>query len=345
MHRALYDEAHGYYTSPRDKLGAKGDFYTASQLHEVYGQLMADEFARCWKRLHEPDAFQIVELGGGRGEFARHVLLRLQANHPHCFERTQYAICEISPALRDAQQAELRALASRVRWIESLSDLSIRGIVFANEFFDALPVHLLCMRSGRLRELYVNGGRFIEGDLSSQTLADHWNRVGVTLEEGQRAEISLSAIDWMRSISDCLEEGWLIAVDYGDLADRLYTPDRMNGTLRCFFRHTLNDEPLERVGEQDITASVNFSALIEYGRENGLEMELFSTQNDYLIQLGLLERAAAAASSIENESPQALQHRLALKSLFLPQGIAAHFRVLVQRKPATKNTKRHKDFC
>jgi SAM-dependent MidA family methyltransferase len=344
MHRALYDEARGYYTSPRDKLGAKGDFYTASQLHEIYGQLMADEFARCWKQLHEPQTFQIIELGGGRGEFARHVLLHLQTNHPCCFERTQYAICEISPTLRDEQKAELSALASQLRWIESLSGLSIRGVVFANEFFDALPVHLVCMRNGRLRELYVNDGRFIEDDLSSQTLADYWNRVGVALEEGQRAEISLSAIDWMRSISDCLEEGWLITVDYGDLADRLYTPDRMNGTLRCFFRHTLNDEPLERVGEQDMTASVNFSALIEYGRENGLEMEVLRKQNDYLIQLGLLERAAAAASSIEDESPQALQHRLALKGLFVPQGLAAHFMVLVQRKLATKNTKRHKNY-
>jgi SAM-dependent MidA family methyltransferase len=333
MHRALYDEARGYYTSPHNKFGVRGDFYTASQVHELYGQLMADEFARCWTRLGEPQAFQVIELGGGRGEFARDVLLHLQANHPRCFEQTQYAICEIGSSLRNEQKAELSALASHVSWIESLSGLRIRGVVFANEFFDALPVHLVCMRSGRLRELYVKDGRsFIEGDPSSEALADYWNRAGVALEDGQRAEISLAAIDWMRHISDCLEEGWLIAVDYGDLADRLYTPDRMNGTLRCFFRHTLNDEPFERVGQQDITASVNFSALIEYGRENGLETEVFRKQHDYLMQLGLLERAAAVASSIENESPKALQHRLALKNLFLPQGIAAHFKVLVQRR-------------
>jgi len=226
-----------------------------------------------------------------------------------------------------------------VDWINDLSELgaAVNGVFFSNEFFDALPVHLVRQRSGRLRELYVELApdgrlRFGEGELSSPALADYWRRVGAPLVEGQLAEINLEAASWIERMARALAHGRVITIDYGDVAERLYPPDRMEGTLRCFHRHMLNDQPLERVGEQDLTASVNFTALVEYGREAGLQTLNFMRQTDYLIRLGLLERAAQLAAQAEGESPQALQHRLALKSLFVPQGIAGYFKVLVQEK-------------
>jgi SAM-dependent MidA family methyltransferase len=339
MRRALYDERDGYYSSAREKFGAGGDFYTASQVHELFGALLADEFAALWRELSAPADFTIIELGAGRGELARDVLTALREKHPECCQSTRYVICEISAHLRREQQARLAEFKPQTVWVSDLSELGapVSGACFSNEFFDALPVHLARQRGGRLRELYVETApdgrlRFREGELSDGALADYWQRVGVPLAEGQRAEINLEAVKWIKRIAETLSRGRVVTIDYGETAGRLYTPDRMEGTLRCFSRHTLNDRPLERVGEQDLTSSVNFTALIEYGRAAGLETLSFMRQNDYLISLGLLERAAELARQSAGESPRALQHRLALKSLFVPQGIAAYFKVLVQEK-------------
>jgi SAM-dependent MidA family methyltransferase len=170
-----------------------------------------------------------------------------------------------------------------------------------------------------------------EDRLSDPKLEAYWRRVGVALDEGQRAEINLAAIEWLEKIARKLERGWLLTIDYGDLAPRLYAPGQIGGTLRCFHRHRLGDDPLVRVGEQDITANVNFTALIEYGRDFGLETIEFTRLTNYLIGLGLLERAAELAQT-GGDDPQSLQHRLALKQLFLPQGLAGSFRVLKQER-------------
>ena len=341
MRLALYDAREGYYASAREPFGASGDFYTASQVHEVFGALLADEFAAVWQSLERPSDFTIIELGAGRGELACDALAALQEKHADCFSSARYVICEISERLRERQRDRLAEFGSRVVWVNELEELGapVNGVVFSNEFFDALPVHLVQWRDGRLREIYVERAaddrlQFCEDELSSVALADYWQRVGAPLEEGQRAEINLEAVQWIKRIAQVLARGRVITIDYGDVAERLYTDERMVGTLRCFYRHTLNDQPLERIGEQDITASVNFTALMEYGRDVGLKTISFARQTDYLIKLGVLERAADLARQAEGESPQALQHRLALKQLFVPQGIAAYFKVLVQRTAA-----------
>ena len=339
MSLALYDAREGYYAAAREKFGARGDFYTAPQVHELFGALLAGEFAGVWRALDAPEDFTIIELGAGTGEFARDALAALRGRHPDCFAATRYAICEISGPLRREQRARLAEFSSRVSWIDDLSEIGapVSGVVFSNEFFDALPVHLVRRRGDRLREVYVTaaeggGLRFREGELSSEALADYWRRAGAPLAEGQLAEINLEAGRWIGRVGGALGRGRVITVDYGDTAERLYTPDRMEGTLRCFHRHTLNDEPLARVGGQDLTASVNFTALIEYGRAAGLRACGLTPQTEYLARLGLLERAAELAGESDGESPRALQRRLALKSLLAPPGIAAYFKVLEQEK-------------
>ena len=126
-----------------------------------------------------------------------------------------------------------------------------------------------------------------------------------------------------------IEQGFLVTIDYGDLAAHLYAPDRRNGTLRCFQKHTLTDTPLERIGEQDITASVNFSALIDYGEESGFEKLSYERQTNFLFRHGLIERIAAME---HNGTMDNLQDRLAIKNLLVPGGVSDNFRVLVQQK-------------
>jgi SAM-dependent MidA family methyltransferase len=327
--------------SERELFGAEGDFYTASQVHELFGSLLAKEFAGVWSTLGSPVDFTIVEFGPGRGEFARDALSTLRLDYPDCFGRLKYICCEISPVLRSKQRATLAEFADRVDWVASLDQFTspITGVFFAAEFFDALPVHVVRQRNGHLREVYLvrrDDGSLVcrEDELSSHRLEDYWDRVGSQLAEEQLAEINLDAIEWIEKMAQALTRGRVITIDYGDLAERLYSEERPNGSLRCFSRHLINEEPLERIGEQDITASVNFTALIEYGRDFGLEVLSFERQTDYLIGLGLLERAAALSvkAGKGHESPQELQHRLALKQLFVPQGMPSQFQVLVQEK-------------
>lgn len=339
MRLALYDQQSGYYTTARDQIGVHGDFFTSSQVHDVFGGLIAEGFANVWNLLGQPPVFTIVELGPGMGDFADSAISALRHRHTDCFSCLQYVCCEISPSLVEKQRILLAKFSDRIRWIASLEELTepVRGIFFSNEFFDSLPVHVVRERSGGLVEVYVTreaNGRlaFLEGNLSTARLSEYWGRFGRPLGESQLAEINLAAIDWMGWIASRLDSGRVVTIDYGDLADRLYTPDRSSGTLRCFTQHHITDEPLKQVGRQDLTASVNFSAIIEYGRDLGLQTVSYETQSDYLIRMGLLERAAELGVNAGRETPRDLQRRLALKQLFAPLGTAGHYKVLVQEK-------------
>jgi SAM-dependent MidA family methyltransferase len=162
-------------------------------------------------------------------------------------------------------------------------------------------------------------------------LVEYLARSRVTLADGQIAEIGLDAIDWLADLSGAIESGFLVTIDYGDAAEHLYGPDRREGTLRSFHKHALNDAVLERVGEQDITASVNFTALIEYGQDYGLETISYERQATFLIRNGLIDRIAAIETSGGGVVDD-LKERLAVKNLFVPGGVSDNFRVLIQRK-------------
>ena len=155
--------------------------------------------------------------------------------------------------------------------------------------------------------------------------------------EGQVIEINLEASAWLESLSRAIERGFLVTIDYGDIAAHLYGPDRAGGTLRSFYRHRLVDSPLERIGEQDITSSVNFTALIESGRDFGLETLSYERQTSFLIRNGLIERIAATAS----EAVDDLKERLVVKNLFVPGGASDNFRVLIQKKITASLCIRH----
>ncbi len=339
MRSALYDEKRGYYMTDRAHFGRDGDFNTTSQYHELFGQIMAREFTDLFRALDCPAPFTIVELGPGSGDFARQVLAEIRMHDPAAFQSLRYLCCEISPSLLKRQRTLLDEFSDQVSWISGLNEITdpVTGLFFSNEFFDALPVHVIRQQGSKLAEVYVaqstTGELFLrEDELSSSRLADCWDRVGVLLADGQLAEISLETIDWLRTIADKLEVGRVVTIDYGDIATGLYTSARPEGTLRCFSRHRLSETPLEDIGEKDLTASVNFSALIEYGHDFGLEHVSIENQPEYLVRRGLLERAAELARSAGQEAPDALAHRLGLKQLFVPHGITAHFKVLVQEK-------------
>ncbi|MFY9554897.1 MAG: SAM-dependent methyltransferase [Blastocatellia bacterium] len=337
MHSALYEPELGYYNTERLKIGAEGDYYTSSNVHHAFGAVLARAFAELWADFSEP--LTIVELGSGTGQLAFDVLSAMRDEHRAIFKRLRYSIVEASPRMRELQTDNLSAFADRIQWsgLHELERSPFRGIAFSNEFVDAMPVHRARHKNDGLQELYLTTSdddtdrlAFVWDKPSTKRLEEYFKKLGVALQENQIVEINLDAIDWLEQMARVLRSGFLITIDYGDLAGHLWTPNRMLGTLRSFYRHRLIESPLDRIGQQDLTASVNFTALIDYGRDLGIELVGFERQTAFLTRLGLIERIATEHSS--DGSLEDLKQRLAVKNLFVPGGVSDSFQVLVQQK-------------
>jgi SAM-dependent MidA family methyltransferase len=344
MQAALYDPEHGYYNSERLKIGPEGDYYTSSNVHPAFGAVLARSFVELWNEIsHDASAqLTVVEMGAGTGQLAYDILAAMRDEHRSIFDRLSYVILEISPAMIERQRDKLATFDERIKWrrIEEVESNPVTGIFFSNELVDAMPVHRIRFAGGRIEESYVIVTQADEADEqerlalawdrpSTDKLAEYVERIGTPLKEGQIIEINLDAIAWLARLSQAMNRGYLLTVDYGDLAAHLYGPDRAGGTLRSFYKHRLIDSSLERVGEQDITSSVNFTALIEYGNDFGFKTVSYERQTAFLIRMGLIERITAMRDT--SGSVDDLKERLAIKNLFVPGGVSDNFRVLIQR--------------
>ena len=302
-----------YYASPRNPIGMEdADFYTSADLDPVFGELLARQFTR-WAA--DFDSFTIVELGAGKGLLARDI-------RRYC--RFPYLILERSPVMRARQEVMLKD--GDVRWIDELPR-GLTGCIFSNEFFDALPVHRFVQRDGALKEIYV-GENFEEMEVSA--VGALYERPGghrPPLQEGHQTEVNLEARRWICRIAASLDRGYHLAIDYGYLADEFYAQPR--GTLMCYWQHQAVENPYIRIGEQDITAHVNFSDLIEEGKSASLDTILFTKQMDYLISLGVLDEMKKLATAGDAASMQRL---VRIKRLILPASMGERFKVLVQTK-------------
>ena len=294
-----------YYASERSPIGNAGDYYTSPDLDPIFGQLLARQFERMAK---EFDSFTLIELGAGKGLLARDILRH--ASFP-------YLILERSPAMRRRQQDLLSE--HNVTWIDELP-LGVTGCIFSNEFFDALPVRRIVRRHGVLREIYVTENfEEIEGDLQEP--------IDAPLTEGQIADINFEARKWIRRISASLHRGYHVAIDYGYLRDEFYA--QPHGTLMCYWQHQATENPYIRIGEQDMTAHVNFSDLIEEGIAASLQTVRFGTQMDYLVELGILDEIRKLA---EMGDAASMQRLVKIKKLILPGSMGERFKALVQNK-------------
>lgn len=289
MELALLHPQHGYYAT-RPRIGIEGDFVTAPELHAVFGACLARQAAELWRALGAPARFTLLEWGAGTGALARDLLTA--AGRDAAFASSlDYAIREISPALVAQQRATLAAAGLAARWTAAAAPAT--GLVLANEVLDALPVHRLTVLDGELRELLVglDGDDFVEapGPLSTPALAAVLEEGGARLAEGQVAEVNLAALDWLEQVAAALDRGAIVIVDYGDTTAALYGPRRRRGTLLCYSGQTVNEQPFRRVGRQDITAHVDFGALMRHAGRLGLHVAGLTSQGAFLAGLGLGE--------------------------------------------------------
>jgi SAM-dependent MidA family methyltransferase len=336
MRLALYHPQLGYYNKAI-QIGKSGaDFYTNANVHPLFGAVIADAAVTCLKQISANYRKSIVEYGAGTGMLAFHILTTLQSDYPTIFESTDYVIVEQSYLCIQRQKEKLSEFG-HVKWItnDQLAKKSINGFIYSNELIDAFPVNRLRLNFEELQEQFVSldNDRLISLWLkpSSARIHEYLRENQVEMIPDQIVEINLNARKWLSEISDILNEGILLTIDYGDTANRLFSAKRMHGSLRSFSSHELNDDPFLNVGQQDITASVNFSDLISYGETVGLEKIELTNQSEWLIKNGLINRAEALQSK-QSDMVAIIECRQALKDFLVPGGISDNFKVLTQRR-------------
>jgi SAM-dependent MidA family methyltransferase len=298
MQLALYHPSDGYYCSSRRQIGAGGDYLTSPEISPLFGYAIARQIAELWRSLGAPPSFDLVEVGAGNGTLARDVLRWSAARDPAFYAALRYRIVELSGAMRARQEALLERWLQPGRLsinerIEQFAPGGVEGCILANELIDSFPVHRVRVEQGRLLEVYVDfaAGRFAEqsGELSTPAIAEYFDRLGLLPGEGCTAEVNLAGPVWLRAAARALRRGYLLLLDYGYAAERLYAPWRRAGTLLSYHRHEANDDPYVRVGRQDMTTHVDFTTLSESARERGLTRFGLTDQRHFLANLGIGE--------------------------------------------------------
>lgn len=302
MDLALYHPRHGYYLAAERRPGRGGDFLTAPELHSFFGFALARQIADCWERLDRPESFVVREYGAGVGGLAYDVIAGLTEERPEIARALRYQLLEPNPHRRgQAMMAMAKVgLADRVSADDpdfALAQDPIAGVILANEVVDALPVHRLIVRNESMREAYVTwndeppGFAEVEGEPSEPALGELlWDDLtarGVQLQEGDRLDVSPAAGSWFAGVTNRLERGYTIIIDYGYAAPELYGGHRLAGTVRAYSQHSVTDDPFKRIGQQDLTAHVDFTALERAGQEAGLVSAGLTTQGAFLASLGL----------------------------------------------------------
>ena len=296
MQAALYDPDYGYYRRARDPFGREGDFYTAEQLQPVFGRLIAAYVRRLYEEMGSPPDFAVVELGAGRQEMAP------------AFAEWKYIPVDLATG--------------------TLPD-SFRGVVFTNEFFDALPVQVLSVSAEGLREQRVGWEDdhfvWVEGDVPGEEV-QRYVRTYLPSDLRGIVEVNLDALQWLERMARALVAGYLLTIDYGyTRAEAVRFP---RGTLMSYRHHLAYENVLEHPGEQDLTAHVCFTALSECGASLGLETVRFETLAQMLLRSGEADQFSSALAAERPEDE--LRLRLQLKNLLF--GMGETFRVLLQKK-------------
>ena len=345
MALALGHPVHGYYSRADLAWGARGDYETSPEVHPIFGYLWARQIEECWERLNRPARFDLVEVGAGSGAFSVAILTWLRARAPECFAAVRPVLLDGHANRLAAQRAAIEAAGLSAEhallddWLAQPE--RVTGVVISNEFFDALPVHLVTRRltagGDDLREWYVAcPPTLVEGTPSTPAIAAHFARLGVTLGDGARAEVGLASIEAMRRIAAKVECGYVLTIDYGYEARDLYASWRREGTLMAFRAHSPVPDPLSEPGRTDITYHVDLTSLAAAALESGdgWQAAPSTSQAEALTVLGLPDALRAAESRAAEDALRFLTDRRAAETLTDPTALG-RIRVLALARHAS----------
>jgi SAM-dependent MidA family methyltransferase len=334
MELCLYHSELGYYSRAAEQFGKAGDFYTSSDVHAVFGRLLARQFEEMWRMLDSPERIDVIELGPGRGLFASDVLDWSAKQFPDFARALRYQLVEQSSDFRTRLNERLSShiangQAAIFETLEAAtSAVGQHLIIFANEFFDALPVEIVDHR-GSVR-VVENAGRigeqFVPPPPDELQFLD---RYGVHPESGERVEVPLASLFWMDRIAATFngKQGFVVLIDYGYTREEQLA-GRHRDTLMTYRRHQASPSPYEAPGQQDITSHVNFTALRSRGVDRGLEPIVLLTQSQFLLGIGEESQFADAFQDCKLPQERA-KVALQLKHLISPEAMGETFQVLL----------------
>ena len=328
MEMALYYPGIGYYTSPSEKFGTNGDFLTSCTISAAFGTMVAKQLEEIWNILGT-ETFTIAEFGAGNGSLCNDVLSYFKQDK-NKFDNIHYCIIEKSSALRDKGKS---LVAGNVSWYKSILELGeLDGCIISNELLDNFAIHQVEMQN-ELMEIYVDyqNNSFTEVlKPASSQLKNYLQQLNINLPKGYRTEINLEAKEWLHDISQTLRKGYIITMDYGFQSEALYANHKSNGTLLCYYKHSINDNVYENIGRQDITSHVNFTALQNSGKQMGLEDCGFTNQANFLLALGFKDFFRKMPEPGTNIMQAALEEARVTRTLLLDLGLK--IKVLIQKK-------------
>lgn len=340
MELALAHPLYGYYAAGPARTTRAGDFLTAPELHPVFGTALARQLREAWGRLGQPDPFVLREDGAGSGTLGLAIAAGLAADRSGLAAVLRYLPLEASRERRE-ECAERFAAAGLAGLLAASTGgeapdpvRPFAGAVLANEYLDALPVHLVELHDGALREVFVgtrvDGFTEVLAEPTTPALAARLGGLGVELAEGQRAEICLALAPWADSVAADLARGLVLVIDYGREAADLYDRRRMAGTLMTYRGHAADPSPqapYREVGERDITAHVDLTTVRALLAARGLAHLGTTSQAEFLVGCGLeelLERERGRARDLQ----AALELRSAVGRLLDPRRLGG-FRALL----------------
>ncbi|HEX4630929.1 MAG TPA: SAM-dependent methyltransferase [Chthoniobacterales bacterium] len=317
MEQALYHPAFGYYSTGQCQIGRRGDYFTNVSVGPLFGRMLATQFAEMWEMMGRPDDFTIVEQGAHHGEFANDVLTAMR-EYPATLH---YCIIEPFPILQARQEETLTEFRGKTTWVKSLANLKpFSGVHFSNELIDSMPVRLIVREpEGEWQEKFVaeddSNFAFTRKPIADPQLRAALEKIPPIENVAYETEVNLAASDWVQSVAQKLQRGFVLGVDYGYPRTEFYATERTTGTLQSFARHRTVSSPLKDVGRVDITAHVDWTTLAEGADNSGLKLVGFTDQHHFMT--GLLARH----TPIESE-------RRALQTLLHPEFLGTRFQYL-----------------
>lgn len=351
MEAALYHPEHGYYSGGgNSRVGRQGDFYTSVSVGSLFGELLACHIRELWSELGQPESFTIYEQGANDASLAADILGALSSDSEK-ESSIRYHIIEPHERLRQVQKKTLEvadpSFVGRVTWSARASEVvkTASGCFLSNELLDAFPVRRVVYREGVWKELCVacaekSGAEkfvWVETDIDPQdsqsdgaTLLDYLSRYCPVAVEGFTTEVCLDVDEWFRAVSGFFDQGSLLTIDYGFPAEVYYSGERSSGTLRAYHQHEVSDDLLASPGEQDLTASVNFSRLMDFGESLGWKEEGFTDQHRFLV--GLAQQKLMPEVEADPLSALSQKRLRQFKTLMHPELMGSSFRVLLQTK-------------
>ncbi len=339
----LYGDG-GYYSGGSAVWGAGGDYVTNIDISDTFAVMLGKCFFEMWQGLGSPKTFTILEAGAGRGTLTLEVVKsisvksKVDETYESFLNTLSVVLVDRGGAFKDSAVELTNLLDKPVKTYQDIKEVSepFVGVIYSNELFDAMPVHVL-KNDGGLKEVHVDfkESKFVEvlKDLSYDRLISYLDRLDIKIPEGSKCEVNLHMEGFIKEASRLIKKGYLLTVDYGYPAKVLYDKSRTGGTLLCHYKHKVNDDPYSNVGEQDITAHIDFTTLAVVGSEAGLDVVGFTTQSGFLLGLGVTGEFEALME-MDKPSAEAIKRNQAIKELVLPGGVGDIFKVMIQSKLA-----------